>query len=180
MDREVLLKKEFEKLYERNFKGILLLILKYVNDYHAAEDLAQDCFLRVYTRFNNTDLCLESARNYLYKSAKNAAIDYKRKCARDSRRENRAIPELLEMNSHFYDQVENYVIEGEVVSTVNEILSEFPEKSRQIFLDRVVYEKNLRDISREHNMTLYRICKIEKELRSYLKNRLKYYYIDGT
>ena len=86
MEREVVLKKEFEKLYEKNFRGVLLLILKYVNDYHAAEDLAQDCFLRVFARYNNTDLCLESARNYLYKSAKHAAIDYKRKYARDARR----------------------------------------------------------------------------------------------
>lgn len=180
MNREVVLKKEFEKLYKKNFQGILLLILKYINDYHAAEDLAHDCFLRVYTRYNNTDLSLESARNYLYKSAKHAAIDHKRKCARDSRRETRAIPELVEMNSHFYDQVENYVIEGEVVSTVNEILNEFPEKSRQVFIDRVVYDKNLRDISREHDMTLYRICRIEKELLCYLKRRLKHYYIDGA
>lgn len=180
MDREVLLKEEFEKLYEKNFKGILLLILKYVNDYHAAEDLAQDCFLRVYSRYSKTDLCLESVRNYLYKSAKHAAIDYKRKCVRDFKKENKVIPELIEMNSHFYDQVENYVIEGDVLSTVNDILSEFPEKSRQVFIDRVMYSKNLRDVSREQQMTLYRVSKIEKELRSYLKNRLKYYYLDGT
>lgn len=180
MDRNVVLKKEFEKLYEKHFRGILLLILKYVNDYHAAEDLTHDCFLRVYTRYIDSDLCLASVRNYLYKSAKNAAIDYKRKCARDFRRESRAIPELVEMNNHFHDQVENYVIEGEVVSTVNEVLSEFPEKSRQVFIDRVVYEKNLKDISQEHHITLYRICRIEKELLSCLKRRLKHYYIDGT
>lgn len=180
LDREILLKEEFEKLYEKNFKGILLLILKYVNDYHVAEDLAQDCFLRVYSRFRSTDLCLESARNYLYKSAKNAAIDFKRKSVRDFKRENRVLPELVEMNSHFYDQVENVVIDGEVLSTVNDILSEFPEKSRQIFLDRVVYSKNLREVSREQKITLYRVGKIEKELRSYLKTRLKYYYLDGT
>jgi RNA polymerase sigma-70 factor (ECF subfamily) len=180
VNRRVVVNREFGKLYEKNFRGVVLLILKYVDDFDAAEDLAQDCFLRVYDRYCNIDICMESARNYLYKAAKHAAIDYKRRCARDAKRDNSLIPELKEMNSSFFNQVENYVIEGEVASTVHDILAEFPVKTRQVFIDRVIHEKNLREISREHDITLYKICRIEKELRFYLKKRLKLFCDDSA
>ena len=143
MNRAVVINREFGKLYEKNFRGVILLILKYVNDYHIAEDLAQECFLRVFERFHNSDLCLESAKNYLYKSAKHAAIDYKRKSARDAVRDQKAFVDLKELHHDFYEKVENYVIEGEVVSTVHDVLSEFPDRARQIIIDRVMHEINL-------------------------------------
>jgi RNA polymerase sigma-70 factor (ECF subfamily) len=166
---------EFGKLYEKNFRGLIARILKYVADYETAEDLAQECFIKIYDRRNNLDFASDNARNYLYKTAKNAAIDYKRKLARDCKNSSRLLPELKEMDKDFYSQVEDYVIDGEVLSTVHDILSEFPEKTREVFFDRVIHEKNLRTISEERNITLYKIGKIEKELLFYLRNRLKLY-----
>ena len=170
----------FVKLYEKNYRGVVFQILKYVSDYEIAEDLAQECFIKIYHRRDKLDFESDNAKNYLYKAAKNAAIDYNRKLARDYKNSIRLIPELKEMDMDFYSQVENYVIEGEVVNTVQDVLSEFPDKTRQIFIDRVVYDKNLREISREHDITLYKICRIEKELRFYLKNRLRMFCDECT
>ena len=171
---------DFAKLYEKNFRGIIAQILKYVADYEAAEDLSQECFIKIYNCRDKLDFNSDNARNYLYKSAKNAAIDYNRKLARDYKMSNRLLPELKKMDKDFYSQVENSYIDGEVVSTVHDILSEFPEKTRQVFFDRVIHDKNLRAISEERDITLYKICKIEKELLFYLRSRLKVFCSDGV
>ena len=170
----------FGKLYEKHYRGVVVQILKYVADYETAEDLAQECFIKIYDRRYILDFDSDNARNYLYKAAKNAAIDYNRKLARDYKNSSRLLPELKKMDKDFYSQVENYVIDGEVLSTVHDILSEFPEKTREVFFDRIIHEKNLRAISEERDITLYKICKIEKELLLYLKSRLKVFCSEGT
>lgn len=170
----------FNRLYEKNYRGVVTQILKYVSQYEIAEDLAQECFIKIYNCRDKLDFTSDNARNYLYKAAKNAAIDYNRKLARDYKNSSRLLPELKAMDNDFYSQVENYYIEGEVLSTVHDILSEFPEQTREVFFDRIIHEKNLRTISQERNITQYKICRIEKELLFYLKSRLKILCSEGT
>ena len=164
----------FEEIYSENYLFLVKYLYKLVHDLNLAEDFSHDIFLRIY-KSRKTVITGENLRNYLKKSARNISIDHFRKTARDEEKTKRIIPELKEFDETFYLSVENFVIEGEVLSTVNDVLDKFPERKREIFKARILEQKTRRQVSEEEKISSYNIKKIENAILFKLREKLKQY-----
>ncbi len=164
----------FNEIYSQNYQFLVKYLYLLVNDLNLAEDFSHDIFLRIF-KSRNTGLTGVNLRNYLKKAAKNIAIDHFRQSAREEAKHKKIIPELKELDESFYLNIENFVIEGEVLSTVNDVLDEFSQKNRKIFVSRVIENKTRRQVSREEKISSYDIKKIEDAILFKLRKKLKQY-----
>ncbi len=164
----------FIDIYNNNYLYLVKYLIMIVHDLGVAEDLAHDVFLRIY-KSGNMNLAGVISRSYIKKSARNIAIDHIRKKKREEARNAKIIPEIKELNETFYSKLEDSVINGEVMSTVSDVLENFSEKKRKIFISRVIENKTRREISEEENLTSYAVKRVEDEILFIMKEKLKYF-----
>ena len=123
--------REFNEIYEK-YKN-LVLKAAYIysgNNYDVAEDITQDTFLKLYTRFD--DLKGGNLSAWLFTTAKNAALNYKKKHDR----------EILSVDDEEYTDDEPYRESTEEEYAENEL-----ERERARLHDRIfqgLMEKNPR------------------------------------
>ena len=123
--------REFNEIYEK-YKN-LVLKAAYIysgNNYDVAEDITQDTFLKLYTKFD--DLKGENLSAWLFTTAKNAALNYKKKHDR----------EILSVDDEEYTDDEPYRESTEEEYAENEL-----ERERARLHDRIfqgLMEKNPR------------------------------------
>lgn len=123
--------REFNEIYEK-YKN-LVLKAAYIysgNNYDVAEDITQDTFLKLYTKFD--DLKGGNLSAWLFTTAKNAALNYKKKHDR----------EILSVDDEEYTDDEPYRESTEEEYAENEL-----ERERARLHDRIVQglmEKNPR------------------------------------
>jgi RNA polymerase sigma-70 factor, ECF subfamily len=166
----------FEKSYRENYSYLLKYLFLLVHDLNIAEDLVHDIFLRIYKSRNSVIIGEQSKlKNYLKKAARNISIDYLRKQEREDAKNKKVIPELKDYNDAFYLSLENSIIEGEVLSTVRDVLENFNECSRKIFISRIMEKKTRKEVAREENLSSYIIKRIENEILYKLREKLKQY-----
>ncbi len=166
--------KDFISLYEEYFAYLVKYLIPIIHDFGIAEDIAHDVFLRIYKNRIVTPSDRTCCRVYMTKAAKNMAIDYLRKQAREELKIRKIIPEWDGVIDQSFD-VENTIIEGCIISTINDVLCDFPERNREIFFERVLEEKSIRNVSSKSNLSRHKINKIEKEILCRLKEKLREY-----
>lgn len=66
----------FDFIYETNVEAVYLTAKKYVKNHHAAEEITQDTFLKLFRNMEHTNI--KAARPWLILTAKYAAINWKR------------------------------------------------------------------------------------------------------
>ncbi len=167
----------FEEVYRANYSFIVKYLCLIVNDFNIAEDLTHDLFLKIF-KSRNAVITGGQSRNYLKMAAKNIAVDYLRKQVREDAKTRKIISEIKEYDEAFYQSLENSIIDGEVISTVQDVLENFSESSRMIFISRVFEKKTRKQVSRERCLSSYCIKRIEIEILDSLRCRLKN-FLDG-
>lgn len=165
----------FEEVYNKNIAYLVKYLILLVNDVNIAEDLAHDIFLRIY-RARNVEITGGKFRNYLKKSARNIAIDHLRKMSREDAKNRKVIPELKSLDEILYLNLENSIIGGEVLSTVQDVLENFPERNRKIFISRIMENKTRKQVSEEEKISSHAVKKIENEILYRLREKLKQYF----
>jgi len=85
------------------------------------------------------------------------------------------IPEIQDLNEAFYLNLENSIIEGEVISTVQDVLEDFSERSKKIFISRIFENKTRRQVSEEEKISPHLIKRIETEILYILRKKLRHY-----
>ena len=83
--------REFNEICEKYKNLVLKAAYLYSGDYEAAEDITQDTFLKLYIGFEN--LNKDRIPSWLFTTAKNAALNYKKKADREIPREEREVEE---------------------------------------------------------------------------------------
>ncbi|HID55482.1 TPA: RNA polymerase sigma factor [Candidatus Poribacteria bacterium] len=68
----------FEELYDRYYEYTFRLFLRLTGNYHDAQDLTQDLFMRLLTSLKNYEM-KGAFRRFLNRSIRNSAISYHRK-----------------------------------------------------------------------------------------------------
>lgn len=162
----------FTEIYNKYYSFLLGYIFLITHDSDLSEDLVHDIFLRLY-RLRSPELSGMKIRNYLKKAAKNIAIDHLRKKTREDARHKRIICELKDMDGALYSRLENYTIDGEIISTVNDVLEEFSEKKKKIFISRFFEKKTFKQLTEEEQISRYEIKRIESEIFNRLRQKLK-------
>jgi RNA polymerase sigma factor (sigma-70 family) len=146
-----------------------------VHDFSQAEDLAHDLFFKFYEKRIRIDGDRRRVLNYILKSAKNRALDHIRLVKRRQDKYSRHIGEIAVIDDAFMAELENSYICGEIISTVNDVLLDFPERTRKIFMD-IVKGKKLADVSDELSMTRYMAKKDYQKVCRAMRERLRVYH----
>lgn len=162
----------FIDFYDKNYTFLVKYIFIHINDFSIAEDLAHDIFLRLY-KSKNIGIANPKIKNYIKRAAKNMIADYFKRSARDEAKRKKIIPVLQELDETVYSCLEDSVIGGEVISTVHDVLDEFSEKDKKIFISRIIEQKPRRQVSEEEEISTYIVKRVEDEIIQILRRKLK-------
>ena len=73
--------REFNEIYEKYKNLVMKAAYIYSGSYEAAEDIAQDTFLKLYIGFDH--FRKDNIPSWLYTTAKNTALNYKKKAGKE-------------------------------------------------------------------------------------------------
>ena len=164
----------FSGLYEKHFNRVVKYLLSIVHDFFVAEDIAHDVFFRFYQKRVQIDGDQRRVASYVLKSAKNRALDYLRTERRRHDKYCCNIPEISGIDEILPSEIENCYICGEIVSTVEDVLHDFPERTRKIFIE-MVEGKKLIDVSDDLSISRYMTKKDYEKVCRAMRERLKIY-----
>ena len=141
----------FEELLMRHERGIYRFALRMLGDTMQAEEVAQECFLRV-IRAASRYRATSSFRNYAYRIARNLCLDRMRKEGRAPRqpgpREKR--PDADDPISSLPDAApdpEHHARAAQVRSAVRRAMLLLPPEQREVFLLKEVRGVKLQDVA---------------------------------
>lgn len=134
----------FSTLVERYQKPLYRYLYRFTGDRHAAEDLFQETFMRIYQARAafNTKLPFSA---WAYRIATNACLDRRKKKAHTMER---ALgDELLDQQASPHDSPEKALLHKNKNQRVLELLAELPEKNRAVLLMAHYQELSLNAIA---------------------------------
>ncbi len=166
----------FTTVYRAHYQAVCRFLAGIVFDCAVAEELCQDVFLKVWEKNAGIEPGPGKTLNFLFTIARNAGIDYlRRKKIEDGRLKQIFLEEAV-MDRAFYEDIENSYVMGEVVSTLGEIINSFPERKREVFIEKNLNERRAAEISREKNISVYRIRQIDGEVQGRIREVLGDYF----
>lgn len=150
-----------EEIYQEYHTKVLRYIQSRVNDYHLAEDLCSDVFVKVYEKLNTFNSKKASLSTWIFTITRNRLIDYYR-----TRKVNVEIPEDLTYEEDYSD-----INEDRLESLANG-LNNIDERSRKIVVKH--YEgKSLKEIAENMGISYTYIKILHRKalflLRKYVK-----------
>lgn len=141
-------------------------------DIDDAFDLMQEAFARLYER--GIDISDNVGfRRYLMVTVRNMAYDYIKRMKLERKKYwEIAIIQELEMDERFFDDVGEFVIEGEVLATLSDAIKELSEQERRLFLRKYRDKATGDDLVREEGMSRYRINLMLEHARRIVRKRM--------
>jgi RNA polymerase sigma-70 factor (ECF subfamily) len=158
----------FEVLLERYQQPLLNFIFKFCNNYHQAQDLVQDVFLRIIKNAKSYEPRAKFS-TYLYTIAHNLCIDYLR---RQKKRRNVSLSDPIDVNQELTlaDTVKDERPNPEkdfqqqtFAKALQEAVEDLPAEQKEVFLLR-----------EQMNLQFDEIAKIVGCLPSTAKSRMRY------
>ena len=73
--------REFDEIYDEYKNLVLKAAYTYSGNYHVAEDITQNTFFQLYIYYN--DMNHDNVKSWLYTTAKNNALNYKKRARRE-------------------------------------------------------------------------------------------------
>jgi len=140
-----------------------------IPNWDISRELAHDVFTKIYERRYKLNPDCMKTRNYIYKAARHKAYDYIKKEIIEEEKLKQIYFEDVVFDKNFYEDIEDTYIEGEVISTLNDAINSFPDKKKDVFIEKIFHNKRDNEISRNTNVTVYFVKKIQKEISLELK-----------
>lgn len=164
----------FVSCYERYFNSVVRYVRGFVYNEFVSEEIAQEVFLKAFEKADRGEVVLfpSKLRNFIFKIARNKAFDF-------LKREKIEYAKLLEvhyeealLDGELFRSLEDFYIEGQVISTMNETIHSFPDDKKRIFIDMVIHGKNLKALSGEYELSVYRLKKIRDEIMRKIRDNV--------
>lgn len=154
----------FSKLFEEYQDAIFRFALFRVGSRHIALDITQDTFVRLWGHLTKGG-AIEHEQAFIYRIAKNAIIDYYKKSKSSSLDSLLDIGFEPETNAHVDE-----IFKNDDIKTVQSLLEELDEESKQIIFLRYTEEKPIEEIAELYGKTAnamtVRIHRIIQKLKS--------------
>ncbi len=170
-------KKAFERLFQDNYKNLVLYAKKFVIETEISRDLVQDVFIYLWDKRNKLNID-KSISSYLFRAVHNACINYLKK---ESRKEAYIRKFLLNINNGIFctsvsEDAHELVVHKDLSERIELIIEGLPEQCRNIFRMsrfRGLKNKEIAEIyaisPRTVETQIYRALKVLKEnLRPYM------------
>jgi len=124
----------FVELYRQYHPRMIRYFIRRTANIQTSEELTQDIFARIISKGIFLEPGKAYTRAYLYKSARNRLIDYFRRNSASARMLHL---DCIEEADHSIN-MEDAIINGELIETLNSILDELPTKERKQYLMRML------------------------------------------
>jgi RNA polymerase sigma-70 factor (ECF subfamily) len=158
---------DFEQIFDTWYEPVLNFLYYKTGDVHAAEDLAQDTFLKVWEK--RSDIRPETIRPFLYKLAQNLFLN----------RRNHLQVHLKFALAHQPDKVnEGPDFEMEIKEfdkKLQDAISELDDKKRTVFLMSRIEKFTYSQIAQNLGITVKAVEKRMEKALAYLKKRIEYH-----
>jgi len=116
----------YNQLFLRFYKPLCLFVCQFIGDIDASEDIVQELFIRLWTDRSRITIH-ESLSAYLYKSSKNAALNYLRS-EKNRQKTIHALPQ------NYFQPEDHFAEQEEFLMFLQECIDQLPGRSRQVFL----------------------------------------------
>lgn len=148
---------KFETVYKQNKNSIMWNILKKVQDKELAEDICQNTFIKAYENYSKYDSNKANIKTWLINISNNAVVDYTRE--RYTRNVKVSLNSIITTDEP--EEFINLIADGtnddalsvletkEKVDSVVSYIKSLPVLKRRIALYRFIYQKKMREISKE-------------------------------
>lgn len=167
----------FEKNYNDTYPILYTYVLNFLENRLFVEDVLEEIFLNLWEKRESLQIDV-SLKSYLFKSAKNACLDFvRKKNVRDSYRDKIEKKYNIEKSFELFNSDGTYVLENtELKSALQNAVNNLPKKCRKVFkLSRHFKYKN-KEIARllkisESTVELHirtAIMKLKEALREFL------------
>ncbi len=152
------------ELYEKYKEKVHGYIQNKVNNYHLAEDLCSDVFVKIYEKIDTFDESKASVSTWIFTIARNTLIDYYR-----TRKIQSEIPETLAQES----SVEDDICNNEMLDTLAGALEKLDERQRDIVVLRYYSGLTLKNIAEKMDISYSYVKLLHNNAMSELKNFLE-------
>lgn len=133
---------DFDSLFRKYHKRLLLYSLKYVERESDALDIVQNIFVAIWEngKYRQDE---EFVKAYLFSAAKNSCLNYLKHLKVVKKFENEISLELLEMEAVHFQSAEKSLIESENIKQINDAIDSLSDIYKEvIFLSRFEGLKN--------------------------------------
>ena len=149
----------FTEFYSDNFKKLILVSDKYVNNVYVAEEIVQNIFLKIWED-KNVLADIKSIRSYLYRSVVNASINHVNRERNIEKHHAKIAEHLTEEDIELLDE------QNQLIALLYEEIELLPVKCRQVFKMSRLEGLKYRDIALQLNIS-------EKTVENHMGNALK-------
>jgi len=171
------LARKISSCYVKYYDCVVHHLSSIIYDVEVCKEIAQECFLRIFSKSIVLDPDSPNTRNFIISVARNIAIDYVRK----KRMENARLKEkyYLEfspnINRKSNQPIEKTVLGTEINKIVKSSVRQFNALKRYIFKEIVIRGKGVAYVSNKSSISRYRVKKYCDEVVDKLKEDLAEY-----
>jgi RNA polymerase sigma-70 factor (ECF subfamily) len=153
----------FEELFKQTFPRMLGYCSLFINDQAQANDLVQDCFVRLWEKRQTIDP-RQSVESLLFVMLRNRCLNYLRDKKNDLIEKKISALEETELQ-HLYQLDftgrEEKSIEEQLIEAIKEAVEELPEKRKLVFIGAKIEGKKNKDVAEELGIS---VKAVEKHL----------------
>lgn len=149
--------------------------MKFVFNPHDSEEIAQDVFMKVFEKGVGLDPESGRIRNFIFAIARNRSVDFIKGRKMELEKIRKIHFEEAVLDRDFYRDIENLYIEGELISTLYDTINSFSEEEKKIYLESAYNDKKNAVVSRELNISSYKLKKILNSLNCRIRERISQY-----
>lgn len=171
---DTFLNERFEKIFDDNYRRMLLHALRFVQDEEDAEDIVADVFCNLWKRID--EVCLDGGiTTYLYRAVSTRALNFLRHQNIAAVRIE-ALEAINEKRMEFMarENIDDEVHSKEIEHGINDALSELPDKCREVFVLSYIKGLKSKDIAEAMNVSVRTVEAHTYKALRLLRLRLKY------
>ena len=149
------------ELYQNFYSKVLSYINGKVNNYHLAEDLCSDVFLKVYEKLDTFDESKASLSTWIFTITRNTLTDYFR-----TRRVFGEIPENITEENSFEDEICN----NDMLESLADALETLDERERDIIIFHYYSGMTLKETAEKMNISYSYVKLLHNNALAAMKN----------
>ncbi|SIT25049.1 RNA polymerase sigma-70 factor, ECF subfamily [Chryseobacterium ureilyticum] len=153
----------FEKIYSEYKYKVYFFVKKYIQKEEDTEDIVQDIFIHVWRHMDKTDQT--PPESIIFKTCKQEVSKFYR---RNKLLFTFSEEEILIEEEEVFDED----LYKEQISKVERLLNEFPQKTRDLFIQHKIENISYSQLAKENNLSKTAVSKQVNKILSFLKDNL--------
>ncbi len=138
-------RKGFELLYKQEFITVFYFIRRFVSNHQVAEDITTETFLKLYARLEDFSN-MTGIRTFLYRTAKNASLNYLRDNRRHEEHHEQLIYLLEQVNEDAYAEQQ---LTASIYQYIYEEIEKLSPQLKKVFIMAYIEDYSNEEISQE-------------------------------